>query len=153
MRVRFVSFVAVSLMLTSSAWAETGGAIIDGRMRDWLTSETESSAADAHAFCKSQGLELASAAEGLAVLAASQTADGNELLGESTSQSFWTSDRGFSIDAITIIPMMIIIPYPGYFHQVVKVYKYQQMADAQYYDVVNQPFLWGFRHRALCISN
>ena len=146
-------FFALLLFVVSGARAETGEVAVDGRPRQWLSSDEVFSASQSEAFCEAQGLSLVSTAEGLGILAASQTAGGNGLLGASDSQTFWTSDRGFSIDGITLIPMAFIIPYPGYFHSVVKVYKYQQMAEAEYFDVVNQPFLWGFRHRALCISN
>ena len=150
---RILSLFALSLLLVHVASAETGEVTVDGRPRQWLSSDEVFSAGRSEAFCEAQGLSLVSTTEGLAILAASQTAGGNGLLGASDSQTFWTSDRGFSIDGITVIPMAFIIPYPGYFHRVVKVYKYQQMAEAEYLDVVNQPFLWGFRHRALCVSN
>ncbi len=150
---RILSLAALSLLLVHVAGAETGEVTVDGRPRQWLASDEVFSAGQSEAFCETQGLSLVSTAEGMAILEASQTAGGNGLLGASDSQTFWTRDRGFSIDGITIIPSILVIPYPGIFHKVVKVYKYQQMAEAEYYDVVNQPFLWGFRHRALCISN
>lgn len=153
MLVQFVSLIAASLMVMGAARAESGGVVVNGQMRYWMTSDAKVSARQAAAFCKSQGLQLVTVNEGLKILEAEQTSSGNELLGDRDDQTFWTSDRGFTIDGITIIPTALYVPYPGYFHRVVKVYQYHEMPTAVYFDVVNQPFTWGFRHRALCISN
>lgn len=146
--------ILFSLVLMSlNTFARSGTTTIDGKNRHWLFSLSKKSPGDSKRYCEGLGYKLVSVKEGFDILSSQQTESGNRLLDleKQNILIFWTEEQGVSIDAIPIFGILAI-PYPGYFHKVVVVYRYHQMKNAIVYDYTNQPMINNFYNYPLCIK-